>query len=610
MNFIKRNYILILILFLGIILRINIDTFASGLNFDEFAIISISKQNFSELFKSLAIQDYHAPLYYIFCHIFANFKSQFLILKLLNVFFSCLNILVFYKIGKTLINKRFGYILALAISTNHLQITTVNFIKFYCLNMLLVSLSVYFLINYIKKEKNKHLLAIANFFITLSFTYGIIFVFFEYLILFFTKNKKEAIKGFIISIAGFILYSPILIIQTQYALTSLISPHCEHPDLSIFGFYILLNDYFSPLINYCTCTKTLESAVLLISALKSFKQAPIDYISIISFVIFSLIPVLISIFGIYKAIKKEVLTQKLALLCAFYILFSAIATLLKINGFIPLYMYPSGIILIILCYFGLYQEKSKIKYLFIAYLIFVQIFITNVYPLQKRELKTKYFANIDKYIEKIDSNTPIIMFDAGRFAKYYYNDKNIIALDYEELCASHGRKLIDEIYGKELNINKKNIKDKFFKIITNNENPKNIEKFINEKIFSKTNKDTKIILIYNSSATPLILSKNYMINKLNKKFDNNLSNSTLFYQLNKDTKTINQSKLGNIIQSYTTQKIIERIEKEYKPIKIEQFLEVPLKNYEKYTEMTDLKVSSIDFMKQPLMGWIFVTYQK
>ena len=100
MEFLKKNYILILIFILGAFLRINIDTFALGCNFDEFAIMSLAKLDILSMLKAIATLDYHAPFYYFFAHIVSNFEHKFIILRLFNAFISTLNIYLFYKIGK------------------------------------------------------------------------------------------------------------------------------------------------------------------------------------------------------------------------------------------------------------------------------------------------------------------------------------------------------------------------------------------------------------------------------------------------------------------------------------------------------------------------------
>ena len=98
MKITKSSFFLGIIIVLGIILRLNYDTFLNGYNFDEFAIISIAKLNFPfEILKHIALEDYHAPLYYLVAHFFSNSENTELHLRILNILFSAINIFYFYR---------------------------------------------------------------------------------------------------------------------------------------------------------------------------------------------------------------------------------------------------------------------------------------------------------------------------------------------------------------------------------------------------------------------------------------------------------------------------------------------------------------------------------
>ncbi len=602
MDFLKKNYILILIIILGAFLRINIDTFISGYNYDEFAMISLAKLNPFEILKAIAKEDFHAPLYYLICHIFTKLNEPYIYLKFLNIIFSLINILVFYKIGKKLLNKQVGLFLALVLAVNHLQISIANFVKFYCFCFLLVSFAILFFIDVFKTNKSREKLLLANFLICLSFTYGFIFVFFEYLILYLFKKEKKIIKDFLISSIGFLIYLPILFVQIKSALSAILSPHGDYPALCLSAFFAFLNDYFSPLLNYSSNSETIESLILLYSFINNSK----DIISFLAFIFLSLIPLIIAIFGIFKALKTQKINKELFKLTLLFFGFLIIMVKLEINGFIPLYFFPVGIILIILSTVGLLSLQNKIKYFLISYLIFSQIIITNVYPLEKREIKTKPFGNIDKFIEKIDNNTPIILFDGARFAKYYYKNKNIISFDYEHLQGIHDRNLVELVYGQK-NINKKNIKEIITPIIfeekTTNE--------LREKIKEILAQNNSLILIYNSNSTGLIYSKEKIKKELQKNYNYHLINTDNIQNIiNKENDFLNQNTLSEVIQSYSTRKIIEEIEKNYRPIKLEQYLGIEGKKYRKAKELKGNFKTSLEIMEKPFKGWIFITYEK
>jgi len=240
MQFIKRNYILILIILLSLFLRINFDTFVSGYNFDELAMVSIAKSKFPfEILIKSAQLDYHAPLYYLLIHPFTYLNNEWIYLRFFNIFISVLNIIVFYLIGKEIKNKKLGIFLALFLAVNHLQISISNFVKFYVLCFLLISIIFLYLIK-IFKGKNKYIeLGFLNFLYILSATFGIIFSSIQYLYLFikYKNNRKNIIKSAFIALFGFVLYLPILLTQAKTALNNIISPHGAYQKIDLLVLY-------------------------------------------------------------------------------------------------------------------------------------------------------------------------------------------------------------------------------------------------------------------------------------------------------------------------------------------------------------------------------------
>lgn len=616
MDFIKRNFVLFLIFLLTIFLRFNYDTLISGFNYDEFAIISIAKLKFPfEILKYVAIEDFHAPLYYLIAHFFTCNINCDLLLRLLNICFSVINVYVFYKIGKILINKNFGLILALLLCVNHLQIAIANFIKFYCLSFLLFSISIYYFIKFVKYNKNEVKLGIFNALFILSFTFGFIWIFFEFLVLFFFKKSKKMIKSLVISAIGFILYLPILFIQTKTVFDSILSPHGSYPSFSLFGFYVFLNDYFSPLLNYSYNTQTVESAPLLLKSIKSLIQnTSFDYISFVSFVLLSLIPVLIALFGIFSAFKNDKIIKLLSITTFSAMIFYGILIIFEITGYIPFYQFSCGLALIIISGHGLFKIKNKkLKFILISYLILAQISVTNCYPIEKRSEKDKNYGNIDKYVNQIDNKTPIIMIDAGRFAKHYYNKKNVYAIDYEQLQGVHSKKWIEAAFGKDIAkiSNAKNLKDIISPIILNNQKSKNLENYLLENLISKINKNDKLILIFNGDGSVFCFKQDEMEKLLKLPYNYKKENSSFLYQLNNtENSHLSQSYLGEVIHSYIIREILEIIEKYFKIIKVEQLLPTRGGKYFKSGEIIKPNIKTHDLMTNTPVGWIIVTYQK
>lgn len=613
-KFLKENYILILILLLGFVLRFNGDLFVQGYMFDELAMVSIAKTNFPiEIFKTISKLDYHAPLYYIIAHFFTYFKSEYSYLRLLNLIFSIFNIFIFYKIGKLLNSKRLGYFLALALAVSHIQIATVSFVKFYCLCFLLFSISVYYFIKIIKKNKGYFAFGISNLFFILSATLGGFIVFFEYLVLFFTlklKEKKKLAKSFLIAFFGFILYLPILISQTINSFNNILSPHGNYVNFSMLSAYNFLNDYFSPLINFCCNAETISACGVLLGVISK----P-NLFSIMFLAFYSIIPVVLALFLIFKTVKNNKISKILFIISVLIFCFYIILSKLDIVGFIPIYIYPVGLILIILTFTSIEEIKNKkIKYFILIYLILSQLTITNYYPIKKRNIdKAKIYQVFDVYFKEHDiKSTPIISTNGARFLKHYYNDKNIIDFDNEKMGATNGREFFELIFSKENSkiVNKYNIRKIISPYILNNKIDKGFEEYFNKNVLDKIKKNETIVFAFNADENPFIPTKNEMIEVLNNpNYNPHLTISNIKEGLNPNP-AIDSGDISEVIMSYGYYNLINLLEKNFKRTKVEQYFYMPNQIYEKQAETSSNRQSTMFLAQNARFCWIFVTYQK
>lgn len=619
LNFIKSNYILVLIIFLGFFLRFNYDLFIQGYNFDELAMVSIAGLKFPfEILKTSAIIDYHAPLYYLIIHFLTYFQNEWIYLRLLNLIFSIVNIFVFYKIGNLLKNKETGLILALILAIFHLNISTVSFIKFYCLCFLLFSINIYYLIKILKQNKGFIKFGIINFFFILSSTLGFISVGIEYfLILLFQKDKnKDILKSVLISFLGFLFYLPILLKQTFCAFNNIISPHSAYVSFSGLSFYNFLNDYFSPFINYCCNQDTIQACSLILNVIVSIKNNSFDYLSLFGFVVFSLIPVVLGVGLIIFGIIKNKLNRKLFLVGFLILIFYITISKLDITGFIPFYLYSVGLILLVCFGFGLSEiQNKKLKYGILFFFLFINLFITNFYPLEKRDIdKIKIYNCFNQYFkdEKISSKTPIFMTNGARFLKYYYKDKNIIDFDYEKMSALNSRFMFSLVFGKDLSqkATKFNIKTLIKPIIENKKVDNALENYV-LNILKENNikKGDKIILCFNSDSNPFISTKEKYLQILNKnQYNPHLSSSNIKYALSEEE--IDASYMGEVISSYSYECLFNIIEKNFKIIDVKQYTNDKYGNYFKNFESKNFEKSGLYLAQNTLKSWIFITYEK
>lgn len=597
----KNNFLLILILILAIALRINYDTFCHDMVFDELAIISVAKQTFPfGILKALSNNDYHAPLYYFIIHPLTYFNNEVTPIRLLNTIFSLFNIFVFYKIGTLLKDKKTGYILALFLAVSHIQISLVNFSKFYTFCFLIVSIIFYYFIDFIKNKRSGVALAIANSIFILSYTFGFIFVLIEYLIL----GKKALKKALLAPLGAFLLYLPILISQTKISFENILSPHANYPSVSLFSIYAVLNDYFSPLINYATTSDSIQSNTLLIEAIKSQSI----YLFFI-FIALSFIPILISSILIIRNFKNEYIS-KIAILGISYFLWLIILAKIELTGVIPTYYFPSGLILLVIlgCSIGGIENK-KIRYLIFSYLVIIQLIIPNCFDIKKRDVdKIKIYSAPIEFIKAQDKNSAIITTVGGRFLKLYFKDRNIYDFDYEAMSGSFKRDYPKLIFNSDIkHSNKKNIlstvKDE---ILKNRRNPA-FEKYVYDRLIKDND---RLILVFYSDDASFIAPDKDLIATLNRDdYNYHLENSSLIYQLKTDDNEFNTIRMEDIIQSYSNKYLIEIIEKYYKRKNIKQYRYNGEKWYLAF-DTNDFSNSTLWIAQNALFGWFFIEYQK
>ena len=615
MNFLKKNFILILIFLLAFFLRFNYDLLIKGYNFDEIAIVSVAKQAFPfDLIKTIATIDYHAPLYYFIAHPFTNLENEWLYLRFLNLIFSLINIFVFYKIGTLIKGKNFGLILALFLSVSHIQITTVSLIKFYCLCFLLFSIVIYYLLKVIKNDCGYKKLAVANFFFILSSTFGFIVVFCEYLILYLLKRNKNILKSALFAFLGFLLYLPIFLQQIILNSTTPISPHATYCEFSFMSLYNFINDYFSPLLNYCCNLTPIASYTYLLNLIQSIKIPPFDYLSFFVFVFLSFIPVVFAIFGIAIAIKKNSYFRTINLINIAYLCIFSFLVIIEKTGFVPIYIYPSGLILIVSALYGISKLKNKfIKTFLLGYMISAQLLISNVYPPHKREFgQIKAYYCFDKYIKSHNNkNTHYLFTYGGRFLKLYYKDLSTFDFDSEKMKGSFRKELIKYFFDDEITkkINKINAYELVKPYILKNKKAPRFEKYFKENVLDKTKKGDKIVLAYIAEDAPLLFRQDEIETYMNYKYFPHLSKVNIKDSLS-EKEGLNAGYLSEMILTYTYGHLFDLLDKNYKLIKIEQYQRTTNDDYVKNWETDNFDKTTKWLAQNTITSCVFVTYQK
>lgn len=154
----KSNYILFIILIIGLILRFyNLDYQSIWL--DEIHTMNESNPNtkFSELYDSIMAGEQMPPLYfYILYFIFKVFGYTTFIARLFSAILGVLSIYGIYLLGRELINKKIGLISALILTINPFHLYFSQEIRPYILLFLFSIFSFFYLIKYIKQTHLKN----------------------------------------------------------------------------------------------------------------------------------------------------------------------------------------------------------------------------------------------------------------------------------------------------------------------------------------------------------------------------------------------------------------------------------------------------------------------
>lgn len=187
------------ILLLGLILRL------IGLNqslwLDE-AINILATQNYSLLgmISDYAKADFHPPGYFIILWFWTKlFGYGEIAVRIPSVIFGSLTIWFSYLIGKKLVFRELGFLVALLIAINPLHIYYSQEARMYAMATLAVSINFFLLIKLIKKEKLSMLFLILSNLLVLASDYVAYFIFPSQLI-FLLIFKKEFLKKWFLAL--------------------------------------------------------------------------------------------------------------------------------------------------------------------------------------------------------------------------------------------------------------------------------------------------------------------------------------------------------------------------------------------------------------------------
>lgn len=360
---------------LGVGLRLIFIDKPDGLWNDEYVSWYIASIPYGKAFWQAVFAQCHMPLYYLYLKFFIHFFGNGdLMLRLTSVLPGILSILSMYFVGKEFKDEKSGILCASFTALSSFLIYFSQEVRFYSLLFLFASLSLLFTFKLIKKQNLSNFIfyIISNLLIIFTHTIGFIYVIFNliFVSLFLRKERvaefvsepypelqsKQKLKIillwvslFILSLTGFPLLLKILTTHSH-------SQWWGYFTISKIGF--LMTDYFSPILTN------------IVSAPDNF-----FYNFSLVFIIFAIIPSIISIIGLVKALMtKEPKIWGLFYIVIAYILTLILAAIVGKLVFITKYSIEIYPILILLIGVGLLEFKKKWRYSLIFLFCFLNLF--------------------------------------------------------------------------------------------------------------------------------------------------------------------------------------------------------------------------------------------
>jgi len=495
---IKKNrtiICLLILLFLAFFPRLIYLNKPEGLWFDEMYSFYIANQSFPfEILKKLYTEDYHAPLYFFILHFWMKFfGSSDNVLRLLSAIIGILTIPAIYFLGKTISNRTLGMISAVLLSISSLHIYYSQEVRFYILLVLFSILSSLFCLLILDKPSIKNLsgLVLSNLAILFTFTTGFIYILIQQSVigLYLFKKKSNSFKKYVISgMLAWLIFLPYVSVirhQIKSMSDSFIDPYAWI-DFNISSIFSIIQNWFSPVL-----TNIYNN-----SSSYFFNIYDFEYI------VYILIPVLICLFGLFKAIQSQ--NDKILVLFIInflFIFFEIIFACLDKTGFLTRYtliVYP--IILLISAYGLLQIKKNTIKTM--IFLIFLIVNLSYVLIGDKSVLKIQRigkYKHISKELMKFNFNKHDILFMpyGGKFFYKYYNNTRVLDLDFWNIFMVNKKEILLNIIDTQTvkQLTRENSKILLKNFLSTKNPTKKFENYFNKAIFDKLPKGRYFIIV-------------------------------------------------------------------------------------------------------------------
>lgn len=422
--FIKKKtfWLMLFLICLGCFLRLIFIDKPDGLWNDEYLSWMIASIPLGKKFVHEVMAQCHMPFYYLYLKFFIHFfGNSDLMLRLTSVLPGLIAIPTMYFAGKEFKDEKLGILCASFVTLSSFLIYFSQEVRFYGLLFLFSILTLLFTLKLIRKPNLSNLIfyILSNFLIIFTHTIGFIFVLLNFLFVSFCliktnkKYKKPIITSWLCISTICLICIPLIF---NFYNSHPLSQWWSHFTISKIGF--LITDYFSPILTN------------LVSAPDSF-----FYHFSLMFIIFSILPSIIALAGIIKAIKSK----NNEILGLFYVTvaFLFILILMAISGkllFITKYTIEIYPILILTAAYGILQFKQNWRYILIFLFCFLNLFYmlasTKSAPKLHRSEGHKIVANLLKNADLKPGDLIVInYYPQNRFEKYFNFDKyRVIAI--------------------------------------------------------------------------------------------------------------------------------------------------------------------------------------
>jgi len=474
-----------------------------GLWNDEYVSWAIAATPFSDGFIQAMKAQCHMPLYYFYLKTFMAWGGNGdLLLRLTSVLAGVLAVIVMYFTGKQK-DKKTGIIASAITAFSSFLIYYSQEVRLYSLLFLLSALSLLYFIRFVKTQNKTSLIGIIlfDFLIMFTHTIGFVFIFLQLIaltVLLFKEYKKQLLTVWLgIFALGILVIPNILHIFTKSGISQ------WWGDFSISKICFLMTDYFSPVLTN------------LVNAPDIFW-----YNHSFSFLVFTVIPAIIAIGFIIRALIKNKLNFALFIMAVCTVFILAIAAIMGKLVFITKYTIEIYPILIFLMAAGVTEVRKPI----LKYFLLGIFFLLNLYYLTFSPVSAPRMPRPQghKIVAEILNNSKI-------------NDGDILLFEY--YSPERFKKYIDINKYKTYSINKGN----FYEFLNKN------------STYKSAAENGKTEFKETFSGGPNILLEYYLKTNI---LDNMQKNQSLYIIVNDSVALYTQEGMNNIIHDdYAYKKI-------------------------------------------------------